>query len=211
MLLYLVRHGQTPQNKARRFQGPDAILSPDGEVQAGKVAERLKNLEIDEIWSSPMRRAQQTAEIINQYQNVKIDTIEELAELRRPSSLHGKKWSDPEVQAIKYLGIEHQTDPFFKVEDSESFNDLVQRARQLQIKVEQKAAEVPEDFTLLMTSHGIMLGTFLLTVLLGGQDSSMIMLDALKRLKIQNTGISVLEHTKDRGWTILTVSDYAHL
>lgn len=211
MLLYLVRHGQTPQNKQARFQGPEAALSPEGEVQAGKVAERLQNLEIDEIWSSPMRRAQQTAEIINQYQNVKINTVEELAELRRPSSLHGKKWSDPEVKAVKYLGIENQTDPFFKVEDSESFNDLVARSRALQEKLEQKAAEESGDFTLLMTSHGIMLGTFLLTVLMGGHASPTIMIDALKRMKIQNTGISLLEYSADGGWTILTVSDYAHL
>lgn len=211
MLIYFVRHGQTPENASGTFQGPEALLSPEGEVQAGKVAERLSNLKINEIWTSPMKRAHQTAEIINEFQKVGIKEIAELSELKRPSSIVGKNYTDPAVQALKYpLGIERLNDPHFKIEDGESFADLMIRARELVEILEKKAAKVPKDHTILMTSHGLMLATILIVVMLGGQVTPALGLEALKKLKIQNTGISIAEFN-GKNWRILTISDYGHL
>jgi len=60
--LYLIRHGETAWNSVRRWQGwTDIELSEKGFEQARKLGERLKNIELDEIYSSPLKRAYETA------------------------------------------------------------------------------------------------------------------------------------------------------
>lgn len=64
--LYLVRHGETDWNKDNRCQGCiDIELNEEGVRQAQAVASRLKDERIDIIYSSTLKRAYRTAEIIN--------------------------------------------------------------------------------------------------------------------------------------------------
>lgn len=67
MSLYLVRHGQTEFNLARRYQGAlDSPLTALGVEQAGRIGALLATL-VDPstpVVSSPLGRAQRTAEII---------------------------------------------------------------------------------------------------------------------------------------------------
>lgn len=63
--IYLVRHGSTEWNEKRIWQGVvDTELSTSGIEEVGKIAEFFKNKPVDVIFSSPMRRAYQTANII---------------------------------------------------------------------------------------------------------------------------------------------------
>ncbi len=63
--MYLVRHGETTYNAEGRIQGQsDAPLSELGHRQSAAVAEALAALPIEAIYSSPLRRARQTAEPI---------------------------------------------------------------------------------------------------------------------------------------------------
>jgi broad specificity phosphatase PhoE len=128
MIIYFVRHGQTPANVENRFQTMKTPLSLEGELQGTKLAERFQNLTINEIWSSPMRRARQTADFINEYQNVTVTEVAELREIRRPSILEGKLRDEPTVQHIMKQIWAHQNDPYFKYEDGESFAEMVERA-----------------------------------------------------------------------------------
>src|SRR5690625_4056591 len=67
----LIRHGETDWNKAKRSQGhSDIPLNHAGKQQAHRVGERLTNETWDLIYSSDLQRAQQTAEIIQQYTNL---------------------------------------------------------------------------------------------------------------------------------------------
>jgi broad specificity phosphatase PhoE len=60
----LARHGETDDNAARRFQGHrDPPLNDRGREQARALGEALVGDGIRELWSSPLRRAVQTATI----------------------------------------------------------------------------------------------------------------------------------------------------
>ncbi len=65
MEVYIVRHGKTDWNKEGKFQGAhDIPLNEEGRAAAVKLAEHLKDVHFDEIFSSPLSRAYETACIV---------------------------------------------------------------------------------------------------------------------------------------------------
>lgn len=79
--LCLVRHGLTEFNRLKKLQGSSDIpLNEEGEYQAERAAEKLKDEQFDAIVSSPLGRAHRTAEIINKYHDLPIETMDELKE-----------------------------------------------------------------------------------------------------------------------------------
>jgi broad specificity phosphatase PhoE len=63
--LLLVRHGETDWNRENRFQGhADPPLNELGRAQAADLAAALAGEELTAIFSSPLRRAFETAEVI---------------------------------------------------------------------------------------------------------------------------------------------------
>ena len=67
----LIRHGETDWNKEGRLQGREDIeLNEAGKLQAAKCAEYLSRSHWDEVVSSPLKRALQTAKIIKNRLNL---------------------------------------------------------------------------------------------------------------------------------------------
>jgi broad specificity phosphatase PhoE len=63
--IYLVRHGQTEWNAQRRIQGTTEVsLNDCGREQARKLGKEFAELCIGAIYTSPLGRAKETAEII---------------------------------------------------------------------------------------------------------------------------------------------------
>ena len=63
--LYLTRHGQTMWNLEKRLQGTqNSPLTKAGIMQAEDLRDRLKDIDVDIIYTSPLERAYKTAEII---------------------------------------------------------------------------------------------------------------------------------------------------
>ena len=64
-LLYLVRHGETDWNRENRWQGHyDRPLSALGRRQAAAAARRLVGERLTQVYSSDLKRAWETAQII---------------------------------------------------------------------------------------------------------------------------------------------------
>ncbi len=66
-MIYIIRHGQTELNSRHVLQGrSDAPLNETGIAQAREAAERLRarGIVFGRVYSSPLRRAVQTAELI---------------------------------------------------------------------------------------------------------------------------------------------------
>lgn len=71
---YVFRHGQTDMNLAGRWQGSgiDGPLNATGLEQAAYLARELKHSGIEVIFTSPLLRAVQTAEIVARALNVSV-------------------------------------------------------------------------------------------------------------------------------------------
>lgn len=81
MEILLTRHGQTEWNVLKKVQGKaDIELNEKGIQQAEETREILKNEKIDLILCSPLKRAIQTAEIINRGRNIEMIIDERISE-----------------------------------------------------------------------------------------------------------------------------------
>jgi len=77
MHIYIVRHGETEWNKEEIFRGTkDIPLNAVGKEQAEKAGDYLIDKGIQSIFSSPLSRAQQTAEPIGRATGAAIKTVE---------------------------------------------------------------------------------------------------------------------------------------
>lgn len=64
---YYLRHGETDWNSENRIMGQQDIpLNKRGIEQSHQLKSHIKSFEFEKIWSSPLKRASQTAEIINE-------------------------------------------------------------------------------------------------------------------------------------------------
>jgi probable phosphoglycerate mutase len=63
--IYLARHGQTAYNLEGRFQGQLAVpLDDTGRAQAAELAERAAAHGFAALWTSPLLRARETADVV---------------------------------------------------------------------------------------------------------------------------------------------------
>lgn len=83
-MLYVVRHGETDYNVARRICGhAEAQLTEKGYQQAELVAEKIakQGIQIDRLLASPLKRAQETARKIAERNQLTIETEPRLIEM----------------------------------------------------------------------------------------------------------------------------------
>ena len=81
MKIFVTRHGQTEWNALGRLQGrKDIELNEVGREQALITGKKIKDEKIDIIITSPLKRARETAEIINKQFDVEIVEDDRLME-----------------------------------------------------------------------------------------------------------------------------------
>ncbi|MBQ7308499.1 MAG: histidine phosphatase family protein [Clostridia bacterium] len=124
MELLIVRHGKTVWNEQKRTQGRvHNRLCKEGILFSQKTAEELKNVKIDYIFSSPLLRSVQTANIINKYHNKKIIKDERLTDIDQGvfTGRYFESLTQQELQIKlskdKNYGMESLQEMFIRVND----------------------------------------------------------------------------------------------
>jgi probable phosphoglycerate mutase len=96
--LLLVRHGETDWNATRRWQGrDDPPLNGRGIAQARELADAIAGEEIQAIYTSDLRRALQTAEIVGERLGLEVVPLAELREID-VGSWGGRRSADIEIE-----------------------------------------------------------------------------------------------------------------
>lgn len=82
MKIHLVRHGETEANKRHQLQGRyDTPMTEAGKQNVEEVARELEEYEYDVIFSSPLKRALDTAKLLAQQLGTDIRMTAELREI----------------------------------------------------------------------------------------------------------------------------------
>lgn len=145
MKLLVVRHGQTDWNVQRKIQGrTDNPLNEVGKSQAYETKKLLKNEKIDLIICSNLKRAQQTAEIINESRNIPIKYDDRIIEISYGEN-EGKSASE-----FDYEGI-WDIDKDIKYKDAENVKELIKRIYSFLDEIK----EYDEKNILLVTHNGV--------------------------------------------------------
>jgi broad specificity phosphatase PhoE len=82
--LIIIRHGETEWNVMGRYQGQaDPPLNAKGIEQSYQLAEQLKDMELDILYTSPLKRAAQTAQIVAEKLHLPLFTEPRLMEIHQ--------------------------------------------------------------------------------------------------------------------------------
>ena len=126
--LTIVRHGETDYNIKGLFQGQlDSVLTERGVRQAEYTAERLEDDRMDAVYSSPLKRALATAEIIRGDRDVPILIDGRIKEIRCG------KWEGVSIDRIKEddaHGFNNWTQRphLHRIDGGETFREVYERA-----------------------------------------------------------------------------------
>jgi len=213
MRLYLVRHGETDHNVARRIQGPllDDPLNERGVRQAEALArrfaaEREKGLRFAAVYSSPLKRAWMTAEAVARGAGAPAPVpVKGLTEFSWGVYL-GKTETGETLEAMKALHAQWRAGQVDAAPPGgESPAGAFRRAWDDLAPV--VARHAPRGDTIAWVAHGRIF-KILLARLVTGDVSRM------EDFPQGNTAVSVLEHDAegpyDAGWRVALLNDQSH-
>jgi broad specificity phosphatase PhoE len=146
--IFLARHGESDWNVEKRFQGhSDRPLTERGREQAHALANLVGSEKIDAVYTSPLSRARETAEIVAARAGLKAVALPELREVDTGS------WSGlsrADVEARFPEGFARWRSGGSGWGDGESYEEMAERV----IGALRKIAEDHPDGRVLVISHG---------------------------------------------------------
>jgi len=197
--LILVRHGQTDWNVIGRYMGwTDEALNEEGLRQAERLAQRLSQWPISAVYSSPLKRAVRTAEIVARPHSVAVETIEELGEMR----LGGWEGMFAGDIAAKYpeLWKTWRTNPGdFRMPGGESLGEVRERV----VRAFGRIMDKSEGKMVLAVTHDAVV-KLLVAHCLG------VSADIYRRLEVGNASITVMERDGEKR-RLRVLNDTGHL
>jgi phosphoserine phosphatase len=146
--IFLARHGESDWNVEKRFQGhSDRPLTERGREQAHALADLVGTEKIDAIYTSPLSRARETAEIIASRAGLEAVSLPELREVDT-GSWSGLSRADVETRFPE--GFARWRSGGSGWENGESYEEMAKRV----IGALRKIAEDHPDDRVLVISHG---------------------------------------------------------
>ena len=196
--IILARHGETKWNVEEIFRGrTDIELNETGIKQAELLAEYLSRVKIDAVYSSPLKRALKTAEMIASYHKPDIEIAPGLIDFN-----YGK-WQGLAHQEVKdkykELYAEWLNNPdLVKMPAGESLNDVRKRATATVASILAK-----HKGTVVLVSHRVV-NKVLICALLGLDNSH------FWNIKQDNCGITTFNY-ENRRFVLTKHNDTSYL
>jgi len=151
--IYIARHGQDQDNIKGILNGQrDMELTDQGIEQANSVAKKINDSKIkfDQIYSSPLKRAFKTAQIISEKTNNPTPVVMQDLIERNFGVMTGKHHSCIISECSPKIIQSKDITYFLEPEGAETFPQLVQRAQRLLKKIK----ETHGQGNILLVSHG---------------------------------------------------------
>lgn len=209
MRIYIIRHGVTEANADNVRQSGEGQLSQEGIQQARALAERLSNVTVDSIFTSPFPRARQTADIISaRVKQLLVQESPYLVEVRYPSEVIGKPKDDPRSVRIIDTIQEHYGEEGWRYSDEETFEEFIGRAHTVLDYIAKTGFQ-----NVVVVSHERFIRVLVGVILLGHEFTPGVFRTVRKNLYVSNTGITVCQQFGEGGgpWRLMTLNDHSHV
>ena len=184
--ILLVRHGQTEWNRTHRFQGrSDTPLNQTGMDQAGAMAGMLKDESLTSIYTSPLSRAVETADIIKKFHPQTLlfeeDGFIEM-DLGEFDGVEAKTWAAENPDFMKNWW---ENPGAMKMPDGECLEEVQKRA----LKTLNRIVDLhPPKSTLLIVRHNFVILSLLC-------HAKGLGLDQFRKLRQANGALSIIHIT----------------
>ena len=197
--IILVRHGQTEWNRYERFRGwIDIDLDETGLRQAEAAVPRVARWEVAAIYSSPLKRAMATAEIIAHPLGIPVVPLEGISDMNfgvwQGLSIGEVKQKYPEL-----FDLWRYSPQMLEIPQGESLEDVRKRA----VATIYDLAERHEGSTIAMVTHRVVCKVLICHLL--GLDNSHFW-----QIEQDTTAINIFEIREGKA-TVTLLNDTCHL
>jgi broad specificity phosphatase PhoE len=128
MEIFLIRHGQTTGDVENRYGGSyDDSLSDIGVEQVEEIAKELADKEIEVIFHSTLKRAEETAQIIGQELNLPLVPVKDLMERNNYGNLSGLTKKEALEEFPDEVEELEENPLYHKLENSEDYYSFAER------------------------------------------------------------------------------------
>ncbi|QHA35515.1 histidine phosphatase family protein [Rossellomorea marisflavi] len=151
--LYITRHGETQWNREKRMQGwKDSDLTPAGEEDARALAQVLKRVSFEAVYSSPIGRARKTAELLVDQAPIILE--EDLREIGM-GDWEGRTQEEVRAADPERFHTFWNKPHVYETETGETFNQVMDRVESFLKKVQ------VHQGTILVVTHSIFIKALL--------------------------------------------------
>ena len=190
MRIFMARHGETDWNVERRIQGnTDIPLNENGIRQANSLASYLERQVVGKggtftrIFTSPLERAKETAEIVGNRLHVPVESVQGLEEMNF-GVCEGKSWLEAKALYPKELAEWEENKRERRIPGGESYQDVLERFSSAYKIMKERlfSEEMKEgkDSNILIITHGAVI--MLLIALRNGY----ALPDSFFRVRVEN-------------------------
>lgn len=199
MEIYIVRHGETIWNEKRLLQGSvDIELNESGRKLAGITGEKLEEISFDKIYSSPLIRAYETANLIRGHRNIPIIRDDRLRELSFGINEGKDSMKIREDENNPFHNFFSRPELYVAPEGGETLDHICERAKEFLEQVIEPQADALER--VMIVAHGALNKALMCHIMNHGiseywsgglQTNCSVVI-----VKLDSTGYHVLEESK---------------
>lgn len=190
MELYIVRHSETVWNKERRLQGrSDIELTEYGRELARITGEALKNIDFEAIYSSPLERAYETANLIKGDKDIPIIKENRIIEISF-GEYEGHVDKELVEAGTSFVDFFDHPEKYIPGKNGESLQELRKRAEDFICSLKDMYGET--DKKIMIVGHGAM-NKALMMVVKDSHDYSQFWSGGLQR----NCNVIIIEYKNE--------------